>query len=153
MSIFNTVSEHSHKKLTQLLYLKKKKSDIVNKALKRVCGLEKALNWASQVALVAKNPPANAGDTRDEGLMPGFGRSPGEGHGNPFHYSCLENPKFFMFIRFGSWDTDLYGPCLQAPCPLITSLTELICSQAALLHAAPQPQVGYLPPWPLEASG
>ena len=77
LSIFNTVSEHSHKKLTQLLYLKKKKSDIVNKALKRVCGLEKALNWASQVALVAKNPPANAGDIRDEGLIPGLERSPG----------------------------------------------------------------------------
>ena len=42
-----------------------------------------------QVALVVKNPPANAGDL---GLIPGSGRSPGEGNGNPLQYSCLENP-------------------------------------------------------------
>ena len=47
---------------------------------------------ASQVALVVKNPPANAGDIRDEGSTPGLGRSPGGGHGNPLQYSCLENP-------------------------------------------------------------
>ena len=44
-----------------------------------------------QVVLVVKNPPANAGDIRDAGLIPGSGRSPGEGHGNPLQYSCLEN--------------------------------------------------------------
>ena len=44
---------------------------------------------ASQVALVVKNLPANAGDA---GLIPGSGRSPGGGHGNPLQYSCLENP-------------------------------------------------------------
>ena len=48
---------------------------------------------ASQVALVVKNPPANAGDIRDVGSVPGLGRSPGGGHGNPLQYSCLENPK------------------------------------------------------------
>ena len=48
---------------------------------------------ASQVALVVKNPPANAGDLRDVGSVPGLGRSPGGGHGNPLQYSCLENPK------------------------------------------------------------
>ena len=42
--------------------------------------------------LVVKNPRANAGDTRDMGLMPGSGRSPGGRHGNPHLYSCLENP-------------------------------------------------------------
>ena len=47
---------------------------------------------ASQVALVVKNLPANAGDVRDAGLIPGSGRSPGGGHGNPLQYSCLENP-------------------------------------------------------------
>ena len=36
--------------------------------------------------------PANAGDLRDAGLIAGLGRSPGEGHGNPLQYSCLENP-------------------------------------------------------------
>ena len=45
----------------------------------------------SQVALVVKNPPDNAGDLRDTDLIPGFGRSPGEGNGNPLQYSCLEN--------------------------------------------------------------
>ena len=48
--------------------------------------------WASQVALVVKNPPANAGDVRDLGSIPGLGRPPGGGHGNPLQYSCLENP-------------------------------------------------------------
>ena len=41
---------------------------------------------ASQMALVVKNPPANAGDARDEGLILGSGRSPGEGNGNPLQY-------------------------------------------------------------------
>ena len=48
--------------------------------------------WASQVALVVKNPPANAGYVRDMGLIPESGRSPGKGNGNPLWYSCLENP-------------------------------------------------------------
>ena len=46
----------------------------------------------SQMALMVKNPPANAGDIRDEGLIPGSGRCPGGGHGNPLQYSYLENP-------------------------------------------------------------
>ena len=41
---------------------------------------------------VVKNLPANAGDTGDEGSDPGLGRSPGAENGNPFQYSCLENP-------------------------------------------------------------
>ena len=47
---------------------------------------------ASKVALVVKNTPANAGDLRDLDSIPGLGRSPGGGHGNPLQYSCLENP-------------------------------------------------------------
>ena len=46
---------------------------------------------ASQVALVVKNPPANSGNTRDAGSIPGLGRSPGD-QGNPLQSSCLENP-------------------------------------------------------------
>ena len=42
--------------------------------------------------LEVKKPPANAGDIRDLGSIPGLGRCPGEGHGNPLQYSCLENP-------------------------------------------------------------
>ena len=41
---------------------------------------------------MVKNPPVNAGDVRDVGLIPGLRRSPGGGHGNPLQYSCLENP-------------------------------------------------------------
>ena len=44
------------------------------------------------MALVVKNPPANAEDIRDESSIPGLGRSPGGGDGNPLQYSCLENP-------------------------------------------------------------
>ena len=45
-----------------------------------------------QVVLIEKNLPANVGDPRDMGSIPGLGRSPGGGHGNPLQYSCLENP-------------------------------------------------------------
>ena len=47
---------------------------------------------ASQVALVVKNLSTNAGGVRDKGSIPGSGRSPRGGHGNPLQYSCLENP-------------------------------------------------------------
>ena len=52
----------------------------------------KILVSASQVMLVIKNPLANAGDIRDTGSIPGSGRSPGEGNGNPLQYSCSKNP-------------------------------------------------------------
>ena len=52
------------------------------------CGI----SWASQVALVVKNHPANTEDVIDAGLIPGLGKFPEGGHGNPFQYSCLENP-------------------------------------------------------------
>ena len=45
----------------------------------------------SQVALVVKNLPANAADARDAASIPGLGRSPGVGKGNPLQYSCLKN--------------------------------------------------------------
>ena len=54
--------------------------------------------------LVVKNLPANAGDARDTGSIPGSGRSPEEGNGNPLHYSCLENP-----IDRGAWRTTVHG--------------------------------------------
>ena len=52
----------------------------------------------SQVALVVKNLPDNAGDKRDAGSIPGLGRSSEEGNGNPLQYSCLKNP-----IDRGAW--------------------------------------------------
>jgi len=48
--------------------------------------------------LVVKNLPATAGDIRDMGSIPGSGRSPRGGHGNPLQYSCLENP-----MARGAW--------------------------------------------------
>ena len=53
---------------------------------------------------VVKNPPANAGDARDTGSIPGLGRSPGEGNGNPLQYSCLENP-----MDRGAWQAAVHG--------------------------------------------
>ena len=49
-------------------------------------------NLTSQGALEVKNPPANAGDIREEGSVPGWGRFPEGGHGNPLQYSCLGKP-------------------------------------------------------------
>ena len=48
----------------------------------------------SRVVQVVKNLPANAGDIRDSGLIPGSGRSPGEGNGNSLQYFCLGNPTY-----------------------------------------------------------
>ena len=53
---------------------------------------------ASQVVLLVKNPPANARDVGYSGLIPGSGRFPGRGHGNPHQYSCLDNS-----IDRGTW--------------------------------------------------
>ena len=49
--------------------------------------------WGFPGGTVAKNPPADAGDAGDKGLISGSGRSPEEGTGNPLQYSCLENSK------------------------------------------------------------
>ena len=52
---------------------------------------------------MVKNPPANAGDLRDLDSIPELGRCPGEGHGNPLQYSCLENP-----MDRGGWQATVY---------------------------------------------
>ena len=52
-----------------------------------------------------KTLPANAGDARDTGSIPGLGRSPGGGHGNPLQYSCLEKP-----MDRGAWEATVHGP-------------------------------------------
>ena len=58
----------------------------------------------SQVALVVKNLPVNAGDIRDSGSIPGSGRSPGGAHGNPLQYSCLETPHGQRsLVRYSPW--------------------------------------------------
>ena len=53
---------------------------------------------------VVKNPPAKAGDTGDSSSIPGLGRSPGGGNGNPLQYSCLENP-----MDRGTWQAIVLG--------------------------------------------
>ena len=58
----------------------------------------------SQLALVVKNPPADAGDIRDVGSIPGPERSPGGGNGNPLQYSYLENP-----MDRGAWWATVHG--------------------------------------------
>ena len=63
-----------------------------------------SLTRASQMAVVEKNLPANAGGVRDKGLICGSGRSPGGGHGNPLLYSYLEN-----HLDRGAWQATVYG--------------------------------------------
>ena len=53
---------------------------------------------------MVKNPPADAEDAREAGLIPGSGRSPGERNGNPLQYSCLENP-----MDGGAWRATAHG--------------------------------------------
>ena len=62
------------------------------------------VKWVSQMTLVVKNPPAKAGDVTDMGSIPGSGRFPGEGHGKPLQYSCLESP-----MDGGAWQATVHG--------------------------------------------
>ena len=81
---------------------------------------------ASLVAPVLKNPPANARDTRDVGLTPGSGRSPGGGHNNPLQSSCLRNP-----MDRGAWRATVYA------------VTELVTTEAAAAMSELSWTVGY----------
>ena len=76
---------------------------------------------------MVKNLPANGGDTGDMGSIPGLGRSPGGGHGNPLQYSCLKN-----LMDRGAWQAMVHGvtrvghnlvtkPPLPDPLPQYTS--------------------------------
>ena len=99
--------------------------------------------WASQVALVVKNPPA--GDFRTMGSRPGLGRSPGGEHGNPLQHSCLENS-----MDRGAWRATVHkvtksqtqlsdlGPTLLHTRPFITEY----CYWALLLSNRKTPEPG-----------
>ena len=65
--------------------------------------------WAHQVALVVKKPPANAGDVRNVGLIPGLGRSSGGGNDTSLQYSCQENP-----MDRGAWQSTVYAVCKES---------------------------------------
>ena len=62
----------------------------------------RTLLWASQVMLVVNNLPANVGDIRDAGLIPGLRRYPEKGHDNPLQYFYLENP-----MDRGAWQAEV----------------------------------------------
>ena len=62
---------------------------------------------------MVKNPPANAGDVRDVGFIPGSGRSPGEG--NPLQYSCLRNP-----MDRGAWQATVHGVAKESATTEVT---------------------------------
>ena len=66
--------------------------------------------YYSQVALVVKNPPTNAGDIRDADSVPALRKSPRGGHGNPLQYSCLEYP-----IDRGAWQATVHGVTKSQP--------------------------------------
>ena len=80
---------------------------------------------------MVKNLPANAGDLRDMGLIPGSGRSLGEGNGNPLQYSCLENP-----MDRGAWS----GRGVATVHGIVTYNNNDVrkCSNFILLHVALQ---------------
>ena len=80
---------------------------------------------ASQVALVVKNLPANAGDIRDVGSIPGSGRFPWRRACNPLQYSCLENP-----MDRGSWWATVHGVAES-------DMTEATSRAACLLDQGP----------------
>ena len=68
-----------------------------------------------QMALVVKDLPANVGDARDRGSIPGSGRCPGEGNGNPLQYSCLENS-----MDRGAWRATVHGVTKESERDLAT---------------------------------
>ena len=83
------------KQLIKSLSSKQKRCSELPTAFKGECRTSRGFPGGSAV----KNPPVNVGNVRDAGLIPGLGRSPGEGNGNPLQYSCLEIP----------WTGDLGG--------------------------------------------
>ena len=94
-------------------------------------------SWASQVALVVQNLPANAGDTRDTGSIPWWGRSLGGGHGNPCQYSCLENP---MDRR--AWRATVHGHA-ESQTRLSTHTWHIFLSSGLLTRASQLVNIGF----------
>ena len=90
-------------KITSIIKINKRKRSSKYRKLLHLIFFN-LLPGALQAALVVKNPPANAGDIRDMVFIPGLGRSPGEGNGNPLHSSCLGNP-----MDRGAWWATVHG--------------------------------------------
>ena len=77
---------------------------LLNHRWQRSLGRAVRCKGSSQMVLMMKNPPANAGEPRDTGSTPGWGRSPGEGNSNRLQYSCLKNP-----MDRGAWRATVHG--------------------------------------------
>ena len=106
---------------------------------------------ASQVALVAKNLPANAGDARDTGSVPGLGRSPGVGNANLLQYSCLET-------FHGQRSLVGYSPCGHKELDMTKHACVRACAHAhararAHAHTHTHNNISLLPPWLNLSSG
>ena len=86
-------------------------------------GSQPNIQPTEQVVLVVKNPPANAGDIRDLGSIPGLGRCPREEHGNPLQYPCLENP-----TDRGAWQATVHG--VAKSWTRLEQLSEHVCARA-----------------------
>ena len=87
------------------LCIQKKKKKLLKTGLNMSIKIIKLLflEWFPGGTAV-KNPPANAGDARDLGSVPGLGRSPGDRNGKPHQYSCLGNP-----MDRGAWRATVHG--------------------------------------------
>jgi len=84
-------------------------------------------------SVVVKNLPANTGDTGDADSIPGLGRSPREGNGNPLQYSCLENP-----MDRGAWWATVHAvkesqTWLSAPCLCLNGLFSKLNERTQIL--------------------
>ena len=81
-----------------------------------------------QGGAAVKNLPANAGDVGDAGLIPGSGRSPGGGNGNPLQYSCLENS-----LGAGAWGAMVHGVAQSQTRPIAHTYTHTHTHTQAIL--------------------
>ena len=77
---------------------------------------------------MVKNPPASAGDTGDVGLIPGSGRSPGRGNGNPFQYLSLGNSR-----HSGAWQAIVHGVTKSQPCRACTHSNTVISTRIKVI--------------------
>ena len=84
----------------------------------------------SQMVVVVKNPPANAGDIRDVGSILGLGRSTGGGRGNPLQYCYLENP-----MDRGAWWAMVHW--VTKSCTRLKQLSTLGTKEVKVLHCPP----------------
>ena len=78
---------------------------------------------------VVRNLPANAGDTGDAGSIPGSGRSPGGGHGNPLQYSCLKNPQGQRsLVGYSPWSCRELDTTELLTCYYMETTANILCS-------------------------